>query len=474
MEKIKQMMSLLEKPKNKRKRLLTVNPINKENNCPNSSRLQYINKSKSRDLEAFKKSFLNNAKEKSFFLGSYRSINNTRNKGESKLSRLVPKLAYVSRIAKKSNKTHIMLTNIIKGESHRDIKKNSHSTHRIHLENKNQVSKNLHSFRIGSIDKIRRVGLKQLNTAILKRKGKAFNLNKLKKTFLKIPANPQNCLHYVPNIFKHILFREQSQLRINLKGFDRQREINKKMRLVLYDWLINVSTDFKLKNRTLFLAIDLIELFLMNKQVSKAEYQLVGIAALFMASKYEEIYPPPLKAFSTTCDNFYTHKQIIDCETQILLTINFDMSRVLVFDFFEMFAASIGLEKRAHCYGLYILHLITMEMSFVSVSKAILAVSLCYVLTRLFNINWKLRFVTHKDRKFIKFSLLNKQLCQLKLKLLYGDEQDCAFPEKEVKTISRNLAKLIRHYRNHKDSGAFKRFEKDLSFKQALLKMKVN
>ena len=150
------------------------------------------------------------------------------------------------------------------------------------------------------------------------------------------------------------------------------------------------------------------------------------------------------------------------------------MSRVLVFDFFEMFSAAIGLEKRAHCYGLYVLHLIIMEMSFASANKAILAVSLCYVLTKLFNVNWKLKFVTHKDRKFVKFSLINKNLSQLKFKLQCGNEQDCAFPEKEVKMVSRNLAKLIRHYRHHKDSGAYKRFEREEVFKQALLKMKAN
>jgi len=57
---------------------------------------------------------------------------------------------------------------------------------------------------------------------------------------------------------------------------------------------------------------------------------LVGIASLFIASKFEEIYAPELKDFVHVCDNAYTKEEIlgictsyiyIEMESKILLTV---------------------------------------------------------------------------------------------------------------------------------------------------------
>ena len=39
--------------------------------------------------------------------------------------------------------------------------------------------------------------------------------------------------------------------------------------------------------------------------------QLVGIASLFISSKFEEIYAPELKDFVHVCDNAYTKEEIL-------------------------------------------------------------------------------------------------------------------------------------------------------------------
>ena len=73
-----------------------------------------------------------------------------------------------------------------------------------------------------------------------------------------------------------------------------QIEINDKMRAILVDWLIEVHSKFKLQKETLFITINIIDRFLEKAKVSKSRLQLVGVTALLIASKYEEIYPPEL------------------------------------------------------------------------------------------------------------------------------------------------------------------------------------
>lgn len=73
---------------------------------------------------------------------------------------------------------------------------------------------------------------------------------------------------------------------------DSQPEINESMRAILVDWLIDVHRKFELSPETLYLTINIVDRFLAIKIVSRRELQLVGISAMLMASKYEEIWPP--------------------------------------------------------------------------------------------------------------------------------------------------------------------------------------
>ena len=73
---------------------------------------------------------------------------------------------------------------------------------------------------------------------------------------------------------------------------DSQPEMNEKMRSILVDWLIEVHHKFELMPETLYLTINIIDRFLSVKTVPRRELQLVGISAMLIASKYEEIWAP--------------------------------------------------------------------------------------------------------------------------------------------------------------------------------------
>jgi len=76
-------------------------------------------------------------------------------------------------------------------------------------------------------------------------------------------------------------------------------------RATLVDYVINVHRKFKLVAPVLPLAVNLIDRFLTATQVKKDKLQLLGSAALLIASKFEEIYPPevrvPWRSRATSC-----------------------------------------------------------------------------------------------------------------------------------------------------------------------------
>lgn len=73
---------------------------------------------------------------------------------------------------------------------------------------------------------------------------------------------------------------------------DSQPEINEKMRAIVIDWLIQVHYKFELSIETLYLTINIVDRYLASEAVSKRELQLVGMSAILLASKYEEIWAP--------------------------------------------------------------------------------------------------------------------------------------------------------------------------------------
>lgn len=99
---------------------------------------------------------------------------------------------------------------------------------------------------------------------------------------------------------------------------DSQPEINEKMRAILVDWLIEVHNRFDLLPETLYLTINLIDRFLSLKAVPRRELQLVGIAAMLIACKYEEIWAPEVNDFVAISESAYSNEQILKMEKAIL------------------------------------------------------------------------------------------------------------------------------------------------------------
>lgn len=64
---------------------------------------------------------------------------------------------------------------------------------------------------------------------------------------------------------------------------------------------------FKLLPETLFLAGNLVDRFLALRPVTRDKLQLIGLTALLISSKFEEIYPPEIQDFVFISGKYKSH-----------------------------------------------------------------------------------------------------------------------------------------------------------------------
>lgn len=99
------------------------------------------------------------------------------------------------------------------------------------------------------------------------------------------------------------------------------------MRKILVDWLVDVHRKFKLRHETLFMAVNLLDRYMdtATEPLQKNRFQLFGVTCLFIAAKFEEIYPPSLSDFVYVCADTYTSDMVLEMEGAILNQLGFNL-----------------------------------------------------------------------------------------------------------------------------------------------------
>ncbi|GMT28061.1 hypothetical protein PFISCL1PPCAC_19358 [Pristionchus fissidentatus] len=109
---------------------------------------------------------------------------------------------------------------------------------------------------------------------------------------------------------------------------DPHRSINGLARATLIDWMQEVCFAEKLHRETFHLAIDYVDRF-MNKEgldVKISAYQLLGTTALFLAAKYEEIYPPKVEDVVAYTDHACSVGQVRQLEMLMLSALEWELN----------------------------------------------------------------------------------------------------------------------------------------------------
>lgn len=125
---------------------------------------------------------------------------------------------------------------------------------------------------------------------------------------------------------------------------DRHSQITHCLRARMIDWMIEVLTNFKCDDQTFFLAVSLMDRYFKGcidiKQIG--DLHVTGVTTMFVASKFEDIYPLKMK----TVYEKIAHQKI---EMQTIKTLELDIMKVIqykihaptVLDFLKVFLIQV-------------------------------------------------------------------------------------------------------------------------------------
>lgn len=161
-----------------------------------------------------------------------------------------------------------------------------------------------------------------------------------------------------------------------------QTDLNEHMRAILVDWLVEVHAKFKLRPETLYLTINVIDRFLERKLVIRQKLQLVGVAAMLIASKYEEIYAPEVRDFVYITDRAYTKEQILHMEACILNALQFRVSTPTSYVFLQRYVRVAQADRKTRYIAHYCLERCLQEFGALRFRPSLQAAAACNIALR--------------------------------------------------------------------------------------------
>ena len=190
--------------------------------------------------------------------------------------------------------------------------------------------------------------------------------------------DPLMVAEYVAEIFEYLKGLEEPTMP-NPNYMDHQSHLEWHLRGVLVDWLIEVHTRFHLLPETIFLAINIIDRFLSSRIVQLEKLQLVGITAMFIASKYEEVLSPHVQNFKHVADDGFSEEEILKAERFVLETLNYDLSYPNPMNFLRRISKADSYDIHTRTIGKYLLEISLLDHRFMGYCPSHIAAAAMYL-----------------------------------------------------------------------------------------------
>ena len=243
--------------------------------------------------------------------------------------------------------------------------------------------------------------------------------------------NPQEVNEYFDEIFNDIQIRENNELIDPNYLKNTQKFINHKMRAILIDWLIDVHKKYKLKPETMYLTVNIIDRYLSKKNVETINLQLVGVVALLIASKYEDIRPPLVKELAEITDGAYVKNQLISMENKMLSCLNFDLLYPTQWHFLECYKKKLNLNEITFCFSWYLMEMALIDINIINYKGSIIAASACMISLKYFK-----KFNEQELENATGYKEKNLENCAKDMKFLWINNKN----EKNLSAIRRKFS----------------------------------
>ncbi|XP_032187251.1 G2/mitotic-specific cyclin-B3 isoform X2 [Mustela erminea] len=168
---------------------------------------------------------------------------------------------------------------------------------------------------------------------------------------------------YAKDIFSYMKEREEKF--ILKKYMSRQTDISSCMRAILVDWLVEVQMTFEMSHETLYLAVKLVDHYLMEVVCKRDKLQLLGSTAFLIAAKFEESCPPCVDDFLYICDDIYQRDEMLTMEISILQTLKFDINIPIAYHFLRRYARCLRASMKTLTLSRFICEMTLQEYDYV-------------------------------------------------------------------------------------------------------------
>ena len=114
------------------------------------------------------------------------------------------------------------------------------------------------------------------------------------------------------------LINVQTEIKDTSRAFLLEWIVDECPRGFLLEWIVDVHRKFRLRPECLYVTSHIIDQFLSRKNTEKSNLHLLGVSALLISTKYEEIYPPDLRDLLAVSENKFQREQVLVMEKDIL------------------------------------------------------------------------------------------------------------------------------------------------------------
>ena len=163
-------------------------------------------------------------------------------------------------------------------------------------------------------------------------------------TDIDIPENYSSNYEYSKEIYEYMKTMESRYLPC-WSYMEKQIEINKFMRSIMIDWIFEVCLEYKLSRDTLYLAVNMIDRFLSVYISPKSKLQLVGVTALYVSAKYNELVTPNIEDYVYITDHTYTGDQITQLEQHLLVKLDWNLNICSQTEFLDRYFCCIAADE---------------------------------------------------------------------------------------------------------------------------------
>ena len=321
------------------------------------------------------------------------------------------------------------------------------------LSNKIKTEYKIKIIQYDSKERTRRNNKSDIKSKASKYKEKPKKEEKIKYFDESKITNVQIPKDYINTIYYNLLIEEESPLILSLKRNQNfmtdQKEINPKMRTILVDWLIDVHFKFGFTDETLFLTISIIDRYVSVSQISRSKYQLLGITALMIACKHEEIDLPKIDDFIYITDHAYAKNDVLKMEYDILNKLNFSFLYPSPIKFFEYLSINFNFDKKMHLMGKYLMESFLLNVKNFKFKPSVISCACAYIVMKFFKIK---NYYEAYNKKFFN---INK-----------GE-----FSESHVKECAKEICFLIDNINKTNFKSCIKKYSKPEKEKVAILIM---